>query len=221
MKILLAEDEPQLNRVTTAALTSAGYQVDSVDNGKKAVEKTKENAYDVILLDIMMPVMDGISALKEMRKLGNKTYVMMLTAKGEVDDKVTGLESGADDYLTKPFSLKELIARLHSQERREDVYSNNELDFADIKLDTNTQILESLNSISLSNKETDLLEYLMLNNEKEISSQELINQIWKNDPNADAEIVWVYVSYLKQKLISIQSKVQIVGEKGTSFKLTK
>lgn len=221
MKILLAEDEPQLNRVTTAALTSAGYQVDSVDNGKKAVEKTKENAYDVILLDIMMPVMDGISALKEMRKLGNKTYVMMLTAKGEVDDKVTGLESGADDYLTKPFSLKKLIARLHSQERREDVYSNNELDFADIKLDTNTQILESLNSISLSNKETDLLEYLMLNNEKEISSQELINQIWKNDPNADAEIVWVYVSYLKQKLISIQSKVQIVGEKGTSFKLTK
>ena len=221
MKILLAEDEPQLNHVTTVALQSSGYEVDSVFNGQEAVDMTKENAYDVIILDIMMPVMDGIAALKEIRANGDRTYTMMLTAKSEVDDKVTGLESGADDYLTKPFSLKELIARLRSQERRADDYSNNQLEYDDIKLNTNKQLLESRNSISLSSRETDLLQYLLLNKEKEISSEELLNHVWKDEPDADSEIVWVYISYLKQKLASIQSKIQIEGEKGGSFKLTK
>ncbi|MBD5431233.1 MAG: response regulator transcription factor [Lactobacillus sp.] len=221
MKILLAEDEPQLNHVTTVALQSSGYEVDSVFNGQEAVDMTKKNAYDVIILDIMMPVMDGITALKEIRANGDKTYTMMLTAKAEVDDKVTGLESGADDYLTKPFSLKELIARLRSQERRADDYSNDQLEYDDIKLNTNKQLLESRNSISLSSRETDLLQYLLLNKEKEISSNELLNHVWKDEPDADSEIVWVYISYLKQKLASIQSKIQIEGEKGGSFKLTK
>ena len=221
MKILLAEDEPQLNHVTTVALQSSGYEVDSVFNGQEAVDMTKKNAYDVIILDIMMPVMDGITALKEIRANGDRTYTMMLTAKAEVDDKVTGLESGADDYLTKPFSLKELIARLRSQERRADDYSNDQLEYDDIKLNTNKQLLESRNSISLSSRETDLLQYLLLNKEKEISSNELLNHVWKDEPDADSEIVWVYISYLKQKLASIQSKIQIEGEKGGSFKLTK
>ncbi|WP_251716326.1 response regulator transcription factor [Lactobacillus agrestimuris] len=221
MKILLAEDEPQLNHVTTVALQSSGYEVDSVFNGQEAVDMTKKNAYDVIILDIMMPVMDGIAALKEIRANGDRTYTMMLTAKAEVDDKVTGLESGADDYLTKPFSLKELIARLRSQERRADDYSNDQLEYDDIKLNTNKQLLESRNSISLSSRETDLLQYLLLNKEKEISSNELLNHVWKDEPDADSEIVWVYISYLKQKLASIQSKIQIEGEKGGSFKLTK
>ena len=221
MKILLAEDEPQLNHVTTVALQSSGYEVDSVFNGQEAVDMTKKNAYDVIILDIMMPVMDGITALKEIRANGDKTYTMMLTAKAEVDDKVTGLESGADDYLTKPFSHKELIARLRSQERRADDYSNDQLEYDDIKLNTNKQLLESRNSISLSSRETDLLQYLLLNKEKEISSNELLNHVWKDEPDADSEIVWVYISYLKQKLASIQSKIQIEGEKGGSFKLTK
>ena len=213
MKILLAEDEPQLNHVTTVALQSSGYEVDSVFNGQEAVDMTKKNAYDVIILDIMMPVMDGIAALKEIRANGDRTYTMMLTAKAEVDDKVTGLESGADDYLTKPFSLKELIARLRSQERRADDYSNDQLEYDDIKLNTNKQLLESRNSISLSSRETDLLQYLLLNKEKEISSNELLNHVWKDEPDADSEIVWVYISYLKQKLASIQSKIQIEGEK--------
>ena len=213
MKILLAEDEPQLNHVTTVALQSSGYEVDSVFNGQEAVDMTKKNAYDVIILDIMMPVMDGIAALKEIRANGDRTYTMMLTAKAEVDDKVTGLESGADDYLTKPFSLKELIARLRSQERRADDYSNDQLEYDDIKLNTNKQLLESRNSISLSSRETDLLQYLLLNKEKEISSNELLNHVWKDEPDADSEIVWVYISYLKQKHASIQSKIQIEGEK--------
>jgi DNA-binding response OmpR family regulator len=118
MRILLAEDEEQLARVLKMAMTSSGYTVDAVDNGQKAVDLAKENAYDVIILDIMMPVKDGITALKEIRESGNQTYVIMLTAMAEVDDRVNGLDSGADDYITKPFSLKELLARLRSLERR-------------------------------------------------------------------------------------------------------
>lgn len=117
MKILIAEDEEQLSRVLVAAMQSVNYGVDPVFNGRDAVELARKNSYDVIILDIMMPVMDGITALKEIRKSGDKTYVLMLTAKAEVDDRVTGLDSGADDYLTKPFSLKELLARLRSKER--------------------------------------------------------------------------------------------------------
>ena len=173
MKILVAEDEPQLLRVLTVAMEHAGYDVDPVDNGLKAVEHAKENSYDVIMLDIMMPVMDGITALKKIRESGDKTYILMLTAKAEVDDRVTGLDSGADDYLTKPFSLKELLARLRSKERREDDFTPNKLELGDVTL------------------------------------------------NANADVVWIYISYLRQKLQSIQSSVRIEGDKGDSYKLVK
>ena len=163
MKILLAEDEPQLNHVITVALQSAKYDVDSVFNGQEAVNAASKNAYDAMIFDIMMPVMDGITALKKIREQGNKTYVMMLTAKSEVDDKVTGLESGADDYLTKPFSLKELIARLHSLERRSENYSTENLQYGDLKLNVSDQELVAHNSIRLANKETELLQYFLLN----------------------------------------------------------
>ena len=219
MKILLAEDEPQLSRVVKMAMETNGYEVDAVFNGKEAVDSVKENAYDVIILDIMMPVMDGIEALKEIRAMGDKTYVIMLTAKAEVDDKVTGLESGADDYLTKPFSLKELIARLKSRERRDSDYSVGELEYGDITLNTDEQELVSHNSIRLANKETELLNYLILNKEKEISTQDILNHVWKNDPEANEQVVWLYISYLRQKLLSIQSSVKIEGDKGGSFKL--
>lgn len=221
MKILLAEDEPQLNHVISVALESAKYQVDSVFNGQEAVDAAEKNAYDVMILDIMMPVMDGITALKKIRESGNKTYVIMLTAKAEIDDKVTGLESGADDYLTKPFSLKELIARLRSMERRVDDFSTGKIQYDDLELDASEQELVAHNSIRLANKETELLQYFLLNPEKEITTEEIINHIWKDDKDANAEVVWLYVSYLRQKLASIQSEVQILGDKGGSFKLTK
>ena len=118
MKILLAEDEAQLNRVLTVAMQKSGYDVDSVFNGQEAVDAVKKHPYDVIIMDIMMPVKNGLDAVKEIRSTGDKTYIMMLTDKSEIDDKVTGLDVGADDYLTKPFSLKELLARLRSKERR-------------------------------------------------------------------------------------------------------
>lgn len=219
MKILLAEDEPQLSKVLTAAMQHENYEVDAVLNGKEAVEHAQANSYDVMILDIMMPVMDGITALKKIRASGDKTYILMLTAKAEIDDRVTGLDSGADDYLTKPFSLKELLARLRSKERREDEYTPTELEFGDLSLDTEEQELVSHNSIRLNNKETQLMNYFLLNKDKELSTSELFNHVWKNEDDVTDEIVWIYVSYLRKKLESIQSKVKIVGQKGGSFKV--
>lgn len=221
MRILLAEDEKQLNHVLTVALTSSGYTVDSVENGQEAVDLAKKNPYDVMILDIMMPVKNGIDALKEIRASGDRTYVMMLTALSEVDDKVTGLDAGADDYLTKPFSLKELLARLRSLDRRNSDMNSNVLEFGDITLDDNQQVLESHNSISLTNKETRLLQYMILNANKELTVDQLLHQTWnENDEQADAEDVWIHISYLRQKLASVNSSVTITGEKGGPFKIS-
>lgn len=156
MRILLAEDEEQLARVLKMAMEQSGYQVDAVENGQAAVELSQKNAYDAIILDIMMPIKDGIEALKEIRARGDRTYIMMLTAMAEEDDRVNGLDSGADDYLTKPFSLKELLARLRSLERRAKDYGDGDLEFTDLHLDSDEQVLESSNSISLSREETQM-----------------------------------------------------------------
>ena len=194
MKILLAEDEAQLNRVLTVAMQKIGYDVDSVFNGQEAIDAVKKHPYDVIIMDIMM-----------------------LTAKSEIDDKVTGLDVGADDYLTKPFSLKELLARLRSKERRsEDYNSTQELNYDNLKLDLNSQGLSSNNSISLSKQETGLMRYFLLNPGKAISTEELFNHVWKNEDESE-DVVWVYISFLRSKLASIGANVQISGEKGGEF----
>ena len=181
MNILLAEDEKQLSHALVTAMQATGYHVDPAYNGQEAVDLAGQRAYDVIILDIMMPKLNGIEALKQLRQTGNKTYVIMLTAMAEIDDKVTGLDAGADDYLTKPFSLKELLARLRSLERRSEDYQEDVLNFADITLDNDEQRLESHNSISLSGKETKLLAYLMKNPGKAIESSILLDQGWDKD----------------------------------------
>lgn len=217
MKILLAEDEAQLNRVLTVAMQKSGYDVDSVFNGQEAVDAVKKHPYDVIIMDIMMPVKNGLDAVKEIRATGDKTYIMMLTAKSEIDDKVTGLDVGADDYLTKPFSLKELLARLRSKERRSEDYNRTqELNYDNLKLDLNSQELSSNNSIRLSKQETGLMRYFLLNPGKAISTEELFNHVWKNEDESE-DVVWVYVSFLRSKLASIGANVQISGEKGGEF----
>lgn len=213
MRILVAEDEQQLSHVLSSAMTASGYQVDVANNGQEAVEQAKENAYDVIILDIMMPVKSGLEALKEIRATGNRTYIMMLTAMGEEDDKVTGIDAGADDYLTKPFSLKELLARLRSRQRRDDSYQVDILEFGDLTLNGNDQSLESHNSISLTNRENRLLQYFILNANKELSANELINHVWDENETADQEDLWINICYLRQKLQAIQSQVTISGEK--------
>lgn len=217
MRILIAEDEQQLSHVLSSAMTASGYQVDVANNGQEAVEQAKENAYDVIILDIMMPVKSGLEALKEIRASGNRTYIMMLTAMGEEDDKVTGLDAGADDYLTKPFSLKELLARLRSRQRRDDSYQVDVLEFGDLTLNGNDQSLESHNSISLTNRENRLLQYFILNANKELSVNELISHVWDENDTADQENLWINICYLRQKLQAIQSQVTISGEKTGPF----
>ncbi|MEK1348892.1 response regulator transcription factor [Limosilactobacillus fermentum] len=220
MNILLAEDEKQLSRALVTAMQATGYHVDPAYNGQEAVDLAGQRSYDVIILDIMMPKLNGIEALKQLRQTGNKTYVIMLTAMAEIDDKVTGLDAGADDYLTKPFSLKELLARLRSLERRREDYQEDVLNFADITLDNDEQRLESHNSISLSGKETKLLAYLMKNPGKAIESSILIDQGWDKDDEADETDLWIYISYLRQKLQAVNAHVTIVGEKGGPFTLS-
>ena len=220
MNILLAEDEKQLSRALVTAMQATGYHVDPAYNGQEAVDLAGQRAYDVIILDIMMPKLNGIEALKQLRQTGNKTYVIMLTAMAEIDDKVTGLDAGADDYLTKPFSLKELLARLRSLERRSEDYQEDVLNFADITLDNDEQRLESHNSISLSGKETKLLAYLMKNPGKAIESSILLDQGWDKDDEADETDLWIYISYLRQKLQAVNAHVTIVGEKGGPFTLS-
>ena len=217
MRILVAEDEQQLSHVLSSAMTASGYQVDIANNGQEAVEQAKENAYDVLILDIMMPVKSGLEALKEIRATGNRTYIMMLTAMGEEDDKVTGLDTGADDYLTKPFSLKELLARLRSRQRRDDSYQVDVLEFGDLTLNGNDQSLESRNSISLTNRENRLLQYFILNANKELSVNELISHVWDENDTVDQEDLWINICYLRQKLQAIQSQVTISGEKTGPF----
>lgn len=221
MKILLAEDEQQLSRVLETAMTHEGYQVDTAFDGQEAVDLAKENAYDLMILDIMMPVKTGIEALKEIRQSGNTTHVIMLTAMSEVDDKVTGLDAGADDYLTKPFSLKELLARLRSMSRRVETFTPNLLQIGQTSLNVGEHELISSNSIRLAGKESRMMEFLMLNAQKSLSTQEIFRHVWSKDEDEDLDegFVWIYISYLRQKLKAIHADLAILGEEGGSFTL--
>ena len=221
MKILLAEDEQQLSRVLETAMTHEGYQVDTAFDGQEAVDLAKENAYDLMILDIMMPVKTGIEALKEIRQTGNTTHVIMLTAMSEVDDKVTGLDAGADDYLTKPFSLKELLARLRSMSRRVATFTPNLLQIGQTSLNVGEHELISSNSIRLAGKESKMMEFLMLNAQKSLSTQEIFRHVWSKDKDEDLDegFVWIYISYLRQKLKAIHADLAILGEEGGSFTL--
>lgn len=221
MKILLAEDEQQLSRVLETAMTHEGYQVDIAFDGQEAVDLAKENAYDLMILDIMMPVKTGIEALKEIRQTGNTTHVIMLTAMSEVDDKVTGLDAGADDYLTKPFSLKELLARLRSMSRRVATFTPNLLQIGQTSLNVGEHELISSNSIRLAGKESRMMEFLMLNARKSLSTQEIFRHVWSKDEDEDLDegFVWIYISYLRQKLKAIHADLAILGEEGGSFTL--
>ena len=220
MKILLAEDEKQLARVFTIAMQKNGYEVDAVGDGQAAIDAAQKNAYDVMIFDIMMPKKSGLEALKELRAAGNHTYVIMLTAMSEIDDKVTGLDAGADDYLTKPISLKELLARLRSLERRCEDFTTPVLKFGDLKVDCDEQRLTSHNSLSLSGKETRLLSFMITNADKNLPTKQLLDQAWDEDDHADESDVWIYISYLRQKLQAAGSTVSIIGPKGGPYHLT-
>ena len=206
MKILLAEDEEQLSRVLVAAMQSVNYEVDPVFNGRDAVELAKKNSYDVIILDIMMPVMDGITALKEIRKSGDKTYVLMLTAKAEVDDRVTGLDSGADDYLTKPFDMDELVARIVSLIRRYTRFNQKDgqtqrFEFDRLTIDFNSRSIVTINGeYELPPKEFDLLLFLAKNQGKILTKQQIYEKVWGEEYVYDDSNIMAIISRLRKKI---------------------
>ncbi len=218
MKILFAEDETDLREVVTAYLEYQGYQVAAVSNGREAVEKARTDAYDTIVMDVMMPEMDGITAMRFIREAGNTTPAIFLTAKAEVSDRVEGLDAGADDYLTKPFSMEELSARIRALGRRKREYKTRILSFGNMELDTETSEIRALNTIGLAHKEVRLLSCLLGNTERDMSAEDLIREVWTNEP-ADPDTVWMYISFLRAKLQSIQANVTIDGDRNKPFRL--
>ena len=220
MRILLAEDEEALSKAYAQVLIMQGYEVEPVYDGKAALEAANGGTYDLMIFDVMMPKMSGLEVLKALREAGNTTYVIMLTAMSELDDKVEGLELGADEYLTKPIPLKELAARVRSLERRIDTnYNENVLTFGSVKLNVSQQELSAKNSIILAGKETKLMEVLMLNKNKKLSTEYIYNHVWSKDDDSDTGYVWIYISYLKQKLKAINANVDILGEENREFEL--
>ena len=220
MRILLAEDEAALSKADAQVLIMQGYEVEQVYDGKEALEAANSSTYDLMIFDVMMPKMSGLEVLKALREAGNTTYVIMLTAMSELDDKVEGLELGADEYLTKPIPLKELAARVRSLERRIDTnYNENVLTFGSVKLNVSQQELSAKNSIILAGKETKLMEVLMLNKNKKLSTEYIYNHVWSKDDDSDTGYVWIYISYLKQKLKAINANVDILGEENREFEL--
>ena len=219
MKILLAEDTKDLNKVLYAVLEHGGFTVDPVFDGVEVIEHIERDSYDCIVLDIMMPRKDGIEALKEIREKNILTPVLMLTAKSEIDDRVAGLDAGADDYLTKPFAMKELMARVRALTRRKTEYSGKDLSYNDIRLRAGTFELTSENSVRLSVKEFELMQLLMLNQNHYVTTDYILNQVWSRETDAQSDTVWLYISYLNRKLKAIASDSKIEGDSVNGYHL--
>ena len=210
-RILIAEDTVDLNRAVSAVLEHEGFEVASFTDGVSAASALSQHAYDLVILDIMMPGKSGLDVLREMRATGDVTPVILLTAKTEVDDRVAGLEAGADDYLPKPFAMKELIARVRSLARRNTDYGTGNLAFADFTLNSVTYELRTCNGVRLSHAEFELLRTFVLNPRRQLSVDFLLGRVWANDDDADSSTVELYVRYLNNKLEAISSHVRIVN----------
>ena len=220
MRLLLAEDEKELSKALTAILVHNNYSVDAVYNGRKALEYINCENYDGVILDIMMPEIDGITVLKNIREKGNSVPVIMLTAKSEIDDRVLGLDCGADDYLTKPFAMKELLARIRAMTRRQDEITNSVLKFSNISLNRATfELYSDTGSFRLANKEFQMLEMLMTNPRHLISTERFMEKIWGYDSEAEINVVWVYISYVRKKLSAINAKVNIGATRNAGYAL--
>lgn len=218
MKILLAEDEKDMSAALVAILTHSGYEVDPVYDGEAAVQMAQRHSYDCMVFDIMMPKLDGVQALQQIRDGGDVTPVIMLTAKSEVADRINGLDAGADDYLTKPFAMAELLARLRAMTRRSTAFTPQKLQTGSVSLDVAEQELCSTNAVRLSAKETKLMQLLMLNADKDLTTGEILSRVWP-DEEENEKIVWIYISYLKEKLAAIDADVTITGGEGGPFRL--
>lgn len=220
MRILLAEDERSLSRAIVALLEKNGFSADAVYDGQEALEYLAAGNYDALILDVMMPKLDGFGVLKALRSQGNNIPILMLTARSEVDDKVAGLDGGANDYLTKPFATKELLARIRAMTRTAGTQATNDLTYGNITLNRSTfELSSAAGSFRLANKEYQIMELLLRNAGQVVSAELLLERVWGYDSEAEVNVVWVYISYLRKKLAALNADIQIRAIRSVGYAL--
>ena len=220
MRLLLAEDEQALSKALKAILERAGYTLDAVNDGKAALDYLDAGSYDGAVLDIMMPVLDGLEVLRQLRARGDLLPVLLLTAKAETDDKVLGLDSGANDYLTKPFAVRELLARVRAMTRARTAQTGSRLRLGNITLDRATYALSSpTGSFRLSSREFQMLEMLLCSPGHILPEARFLERIWGQDGSTERSVVWVYISYLQNKLKALHADIRIRAVRGEGYVL--
>lgn len=219
MKLLYAEDERELSNAVVKVLKRNNYNVDAVYDGEEALEYLSVEEYDGVILDVMMPKLDGISVVRSIRAKSNNVPVLILTAKSEIDDRVFGLDAGADDYLTKPFAMKELLARIRAITRRKSEVINS-YSFTNLALNpSNYELSTDFGKCRLTGKEYQLMETFMLNSKTLISTEKLMEGVWGYDSESEINVVWVYISALRKKLTSLNARAEIKAVRGVGYKL--
>ena len=220
MKLLLAEDERDLSDAVKKVLEINKYDVDTAFDGKQAYELASNSKYDGIIMDVMMPKMTGIEVVKLLRQQNNNTPILVLTALAEIDDKITGLDAGADDYLTKPFAVKELLARVRAITRRsgEIVQTTG---YGNLILDPNNSEMSAKSNAKLTNKEYKLMELFVRNKDVLLSTEQIMERLWEQDSDVEINVVWVFISTLRKKLDAIGADCTIKAVRGVGYKLEK
>lgn len=220
MRLLIAEDEKDLAEALSVFFEKNQFTVDAVYNGQDAYDYASDGNYDAIILDVMMPKRNGIEVLKQLRADGIKTPIMMLTAKGEKDDRITGFDAGADDYLPKPFAPDELLSRVRAMMRRYDNYKPTVLIYEDLSLDCSSGILCcGKNEVRLSGREFQVMELFMRSPKVVFSAEKIMERVWGWDSDAEINVVWVHISNLRKKLKSIDSAVSVYANRGLGYAL--
>ena len=220
MRILIAEDEVAIARALKVMLEKNKYAVDLVHSGNDALDYMQATAYDALVLDIMMPGMDGIEVLKAARRSGNTTPALFLTAKAEVADRVAGLDAGADDYLPKPFAASEFLARVRALTRRSNSYASSALCFGNVTLDRGQYLLKTtFGEVRLNNKEYQLMELFLRHPRQVFSSEHLMEKVWGLDSEAEMDVVWTYIGFLRKKLRQIGAEIEIRTIRGAGYAL--
>ena len=220
MRLLLAEDEKDLADALEAMLKHNNYSVDVVNNGQDALDYLMLDDYDGAILDVMMPQMDGVTVVKKLRENKKSTPVLLLTAKSEIEDKIYGLDSGADDYMTKPFVTRELLARVRSMTRRQATFTSNVLELGNVSLSKHTfELSTEKDKVRLSNKEYQMMEMLMRNPGNVIQTEQFLERIWGYDSDSEINVVWVNISYLRKKLKALDANVRIKATRNVGYTL--
>ena len=215
---MYAEDEKAMSEAVSEILRHKNYIVDAVYDGQEALDYIMNDKYDGVILDVMMPKMSGLQVLEAMRRSGVNTPVLLLTAKGEISDKVEGLNAGADDYLTKPFAMPELIARVGALVRRSGDMIPDVITMGNVKLDrTSYELTSAGGTLRLSKKEYLMMEMLMKSKDRPVSTESFMTRIWGYDSEAEVNVVWVYISYLRKKLCALNADIQISALRGRGY----